>query len=143
MLPSLLMSASTRITSLIKLLDDDSVVVREAVQRELAGMHQELPEQLSQLERPLTEDEQRIVSELLEPVRRADLEETWMRWRWLHTADEQLEAALSHLSAFLNGWKTRPEDLGKKLDEIAQGRLPRAWSNGRARACRVALRRPG
>lgn len=120
MLPFHLMPASTRIASLIKLLDDDSIVVREAVQRELAGMHQELPEQLSQLERPLTQDEQRIVSELLEPVRRSDLEETWMRWRWLHTPDEQLEAALSHLSAFLNGWKTRPEDLGKKLDEIAQ-----------------------
>lgn len=114
------MPISPQLNHLIKLLDDDSSVVRAAVQRELAGIHHELPAQLDQLERPLTDDEERIVTDLLEPVRRADLEETWMRWRWLSTPDERLEAALAHLSAFLHGWKTRPEDLGRKLDEIAQ-----------------------
>lgn len=114
------MTLPTRLNHLIKLLDDDSIVVREAVQRELAGMHLELPQQLEQLERPLTAEEERIVAELLEPVRRADLEENWMRWRWLRTPDEQLENALANLSAFLNGWKTRPEDLSRRLDDLAQ-----------------------
>lgn len=114
------MSLSPQLSHLIKLLDDDSEVVRNAVRRQLEGIHHDLPEQLERLERPLTAEEEGIVAELLEPVRRADLEETWMRWRWLRLADEQLEAALSHLSAFLNGWKTRPEDLGKELDRVAQ-----------------------
>ena len=89
------MPISPQLNHLIKLLDDDSAVVREAVQRQLAGIHHELPNQLEQLERPLTDDEERIVTELLEPVRRSDLEETWMRWRWLGTPDEQLEAGLN------------------------------------------------
>lgn len=114
------MPISPQLNHLIKLLDDDSSVVRSAVRKELEGIHHELPDQLEQLDRPLTDEEEKIVSELLEPVRRADLEETWMRWRWLKTPDEQLEAAMAHLSAFLNGWKTKPGDLGRKLDEIAQ-----------------------
>ena len=114
------MPLSPQLNHLIKLLDDDSVVVREAVQRELAGIHHELPGQIEHLERPLTDEEERLVGELLESVRRTDLEETWMRWRWLGTPDEQLEAALAHLSAFLNGWKTKPQDLGERLDLVAQ-----------------------
>ncbi|MBX7207221.1 MAG: hypothetical protein K1X78_02825 [Verrucomicrobiaceae bacterium] len=114
------MPLARQLNHIIKLLDDDSVVVREAVQQQLAGIHHELPAHLDQLERPLTDEEERIVAQLLEPVRRTDLEETWMRWRWQARPDEQLEMAMAHLSAFLNGWKTRPEDLGRRLDEIAQ-----------------------
>ena len=114
------MPISPHLNHLIKLLDDDSTVVRDAVREQLSGIHLELPDQVEQLERPLTREEERIVAHLLEPVRRNDLEETWMRWRWLKDPDEQLETALAHLSAFLNGWKTKPEDLKRKLDEIAQ-----------------------
>ncbi len=114
------MPDNPRLPHLIKLLDDDSVVVREAVQRELASMHHELPHQLEQLDRPLTDEEERLVAALLEPIRRADLEDTWMRWRWLTESNDQLESALAHLSAFLNGWKTRPDDLGPRLDAVAK-----------------------
>ncbi len=114
------MTHPARLHHLIQLLDDDSSVVREAVKKELEGIHHELPHQLEQLERPLSDEEERIVTELLMPVRRTEMEETWMRWRWQATPDEQLENALSHLSAYLNGWKTRPEDLGRRLDELAQ-----------------------
>jgi hypothetical protein len=105
---------------LLKLLDDDSQVVRDAVKKQLESIHHELPGQIGELERPLTEEEERIVANLLDPVRRSELEETWMRWRWLSHPDEQLEAALSQLSAFLNGWKTRAEDLGARLDRVAE-----------------------
>lgn len=114
------MPANPRLPHLIKLLDDDSAVVREAVQRELASIHHELPHQLEQLDRPLTDEEERLVAALLEPIRRADLEDTWMRWRWLTESNDQLESALAHLSAFLNGWKTRPDDLGPRLDAVAK-----------------------
>lgn len=114
------MPSASQINHLMRLLDDDSAVVRDALREQLSGIHHELPSHLEHLERPLTPEEEGVVADLLEPVRRADLEETWMRWRWLATPDECLEAALAHLSAFLHGWKTRPGDLGRRLDDIAQ-----------------------
>jgi regulator of sirC expression with transglutaminase-like and TPR domain len=103
-----------------KLLDDDSEVVREAVRRELVGMRRELPEFLEMLDDPLTPEEERVVAGLLEPARRTELEEMWMRWRWLEGEHAQLEEGLSQLSAFLNGWKTQPADLTRCLDLLAR-----------------------
>jgi hypothetical protein len=103
-----------------KLLDDDSEVVREAVQRELTGMRRELPDYLDMLDNPLTAEEEHLVAELLEPARRIEMEEIWMRWRWLDGECAQLEEGLSQLSAFLNGWKTQPADLCHQLDQLAR-----------------------
>ncbi len=114
------MPAAPRLSHLISLLDDDSEVVRAAVRQQLADMHHELPNKLEELDRPLTDEEELTVGELLEPVRRTELEENWMRWRWLPEPDEQLETALSSLSAFLNGWKTRSLDMSRRIDGIAE-----------------------
>lgn len=114
------MPSPGQLPHLLRLLDDDSDVVRTAVREQLATIHHELPQHLEEMDRELTPEEERIVAELLEPVRRSELEDTWMRWRWLSGADEQLEVALAQLSAFLHGWKTRPEALERKLDAIAQ-----------------------
>ena len=103
-----------------KLLDDDSEVVREAVQRELSGMRRELPDYLDMLDDPLSLEEERLVAELLDPARRTEMEEIWMRWRWLEGENTQLEEGLSQLSAFLNGWKTQPADLSHQLDQLAR-----------------------
>jgi regulator of sirC expression with transglutaminase-like and TPR domain len=72
------------------------------------------------LETPLSADEERLVAKMLEPARRLELEETWMRWRWMDGPDAQLEEGLSQLSAFLNGWKTQSADLPKRLDALAE-----------------------
>ena len=79
------MAALGNLSHLFKLLDDDSEVEREAVQRQLAEMRHELPKRLHELERPLTEEEERLVAQLLDMPRREELEETWMRWlaEWL------------------------------------------------------------
>jgi len=114
------MVAIQQLSHLRRLLDDDSVVVREAVQQQLAGMRHELPNWLELLDEPLTAEEEALVANLLEPARRLELEEIWMRWRWLDGANAQLEEGLSQLSAFLNGWKTQPADLAKCLDTLAQ-----------------------
>ena len=50
-------------------------------------MRRELPQQVEELETPLTADEERLVAQLLEPARRLELEETWMRWRWMEGPD--------------------------------------------------------
>ena len=113
------MPPSAHLSHLIKLLDDDSEVVRQAVRSELNGMRRELPQHIEALETPLSAEEERLVAQLLEPARRLELEETWMRWRWMEGPDA-LEEGLSQLSAFINGWKTQSADLAKRLDALAE-----------------------
>lgn len=114
------MPALPHLSHLIKLLDDDSEVVREAVQQELTVMRRDLPQHIEALDTPLSAEEERLVAQLLEPARRTELEETWMRWRWLDGPDAQLEEGLSQLSAFLQGWKTQSSELAKRLDALAE-----------------------
>ncbi len=114
------MSALVQLGDLLSLLDDESKVVQDAVQRELTSMRRELPERLQHLKRPLTLDEERHVGRLLEPARRAELEETWMRWRWLDNAHAQLEEGMAQISAYLQGWRSQPGDLAQRLDALAE-----------------------
>lgn len=114
------MPPSTHLSHLIKLLDDDSEVVRHAVRQELNGMRRDLPQHIETLETPLSVDEEKLVAEMLEPARRTELEETWMRWRWMEGPDAQLEEGLSQLSAYLNGWKSQSADLAKRLDALTE-----------------------
>ena len=104
---------------LLKLLDDDSPVVREAVRKQLTAMRRDLPERLAAHGEPLDAEQERLIAEILTPACREELEETWMAWRWLSTPEAQLEEALGQLSAFLSGWKMRGDDLGKILDQLA------------------------
>ena len=83
-------------------------------------MRRELPQHIETLETPLSADEEKLVAQMLEPARRTELEETWMRWRWMEGPDAQLEEGLSQLSAFINGWKTQSADLAKRLDSMAE-----------------------
>lgn len=114
------MSALVQLDHLLCLLDDESSVVQEALQREFTSMRRELPERLQHLNRPLSADEERHVGRLLEPARRAELEETWMRWRWLDNAHAQLEEGMAQISAYLNGWRTQTGDLAQRLDALAE-----------------------
>ncbi len=114
------MPATAHLSHLIKLLDDDSEVVRSAVRQELNGMRRDLPQHIETLETPLSADEEKLVAEMLEPARRTELEETWMRWRWMDGPDAQLEEGLSQLSAYLNGWKSQSADLAKRLDALTE-----------------------
>lgn len=104
---------------LLKLLDDDSPVVRSAVRERLSAMRRELPEELLALGEPLTDEQQRLLSELLAPGCQEELEETWLSWRWLSAPEAQLEDALGQIATFLSGWATPAEALGSKLDQLA------------------------
>lgn len=114
------MPGIAKLDHLISLLDDESEVVQQAVQKELWSIRQELPERLQQLDRTLTEDEEKHLTRLMEPVRRAELEETWMRWRWLDNPTAQLEEGMAQISTYLHGWRTQPGDLSKRLDSLAE-----------------------
>lgn len=114
------MTRTADLSHLLKLLDDDSPVVREAVRKQLTAMRRDLPARLSEYGEPLDPEQERLIAEILTPACREELEETWMAWRWLSTPEAQLEEALGQISAFLSGWQTRSEDLGKKLDFLAE-----------------------
>lgn len=114
------MAGFVQLDHLISLLDDDSAVVQEALQRELTSIRRELPERLQHFQRPLTAEEEKRMSVLLEPARRTELEETWMRWRWLESPTAQLEEGIAQISAYLNGWRTQPGELAQRLDALAE-----------------------
>ena len=109
-----------QLSHLIRLLDDESEVVREAVKKQIESMKKDLPDRLTLLDRPLTPEEDRILGELLAPSRREDLEDHWMLWKEQPTADLQIEWALGQLAAFLSGWKSRPRELTSRLDVMAE-----------------------
>ena len=113
-------TTTTDLRPLLKMLDDDSPVVREAVRQQLAAMRREIPERLLALGEPLSEEQEKLLSEILTPVCREELEETWLAWRWLSSPEAQLEEALGQLSAFLSGWAARSEELGRRLDLLAE-----------------------
>lgn len=114
------MAGAAQLSYLIKLLDDESEVVRQAVRQQLESMKRELPDQLAALDRPLSAEEERILADLLAPSRREELEDSWLSWRNQPTEDQQIESALAQLSAFLCGWKTRPKELSHRLDQLAE-----------------------
>lgn len=113
-------SVKSDLRHLLKLLDDETPVVRDAVRHKLTALRPELPEQLLALGEPLDEEQERLLSEIFAPVCREELEDTWLTWRWLSTPEARLEEALAHLSAFLSGWQARAEELGRKLDSLAE-----------------------
>jgi len=109
----------TQLSHLLKLIDDDSEVVRTAVQEKLAAMRPDLNAHLTQLDRPLSVDEEAQLAGILEPLRRQELLDCWMRWRWLDHPTTQLEEGLAQLSAYLAGWKVHSDTLKPRLDALA------------------------
>ncbi len=114
------MSAVAELPHLIRLLDDDTEIVRKAVRQRLEGMRKDLPSKLEELNLHLTADEERILSELLAPSCREELLQRWLNWRDLPTENTRIESALSQLSAFLTGWKIRQRDVSRRLDSLAR-----------------------
>jgi regulator of sirC expression with transglutaminase-like and TPR domain len=113
-------SAPVELRPLLRLLDDDTPVVREAVRQKLAAIRHELPEHFLALGESLDEERQRLISEILAPICREELESSWMSWRWLSSPEAQLEEALGQISAFLSGWQTKAEELPLQLDALAE-----------------------
>lgn len=112
-------TASPDLQHLLKLLDDDSPIVRQAVRARLAVMRHELPGQLLAAGGRLDPEQERLISEILAPVCREELEESWPAWRWVSPPEARIEQALAQLSAFLSGWQVHARELSRRLDELA------------------------
>ena len=110
--------ARARFAALMRLLDDASPVVREAVSREILAYGDALAEELRLLPFPPDGEQWALLRSLSMPHYRAALRRHWAEWRDGPDDCARLEAALSLLSRFVDGPRTRAP-LGAALDALA------------------------
>jgi hypothetical protein len=104
---------------LIRLLDDDSPVVRDNVQRELAAYGASLRAAIESLPLHLTPVQQAYVDRFLSHWRRERLRAEWSSWLRIDDDKERLEAALGLIAGFLD--ETNGGDqLREMLDRLAE-----------------------
>ena len=119
------MSDPKQLPYLLRLLDDKSPVVQEAVLKELAAFGPSLEEELSRLPQPPDENQERVIRTLLEAYNRTllkrlpDLKGIWPNWLDLEDSKEKLEEGFALLSEFRNG-PAYPLKLKPMLDQLAK-----------------------
>jgi hypothetical protein len=113
-------TAVSELPHLIRLLDDETELVRRAVRERLEGMRKDLPAKIAELDLRLTAEDEKIISELLAPSCREDLVDRWLQWRDLPHEHQRIESALSQISAFLSGWRSTARDVSLGLDALAR-----------------------
>lgn len=116
--------APAELDALLRLLDDETPMVRERVAERLARTSGDLSEWLATWSRTLNEHEQSVLSALLCPARRMALEREWLvptggaaglRDDW-----EAFEAILRIVSDFLHDGITIRQPLSDALDLLAE-----------------------
>ena len=103
---------------LIRLLDDDSPVVRETVTRALLEIDAAIEEELARQRITLTAQQRAVLDEIVEERNRTWLYPEWLAWRGLPEDNHKLEHGWSLLSAYMDG----PGAMGRVsrlLDELA------------------------
>lgn len=112
------MSDPDKLTHLLRLLDDDSDVVQEALKRELDRYGLDLESQIARLDLQLSSEHWRRLAQLRAGSRRTALRNAWPTWFELGE-DLQLETAQSLLADFIEA-RPRPGHLTNLLDELAE-----------------------
>lgn len=103
---------------LLKLLDDESPVVKESVMRELSEFGPSLQRELSKLKITLSKDQQQLIANLLDEYNRTWLREAWPSLREIADKKKKLETALSWIAEFQYG-RGYPTKLTPLLDKLA------------------------
>lgn len=103
---------------LLKLLDDDSPVVKESVVNELLSYGPSLETELGRQNIRLSKDQQQLITKLLEEHNRAWLRELWPTLRDMEDDKEMLEKALGWITEFQYG-RGYPEKLADLLDKLS------------------------
>jgi len=104
---------------LLKLLDDESLVVQEALALELSSFGPSLPEALERLPFGLEPEQKEILFSLLGDHQRTLLQKKWKTWQSLEGTPAKLEAAYRILSDFQNG-PFHKADLSRLLDSLTE-----------------------
>lgn len=113
------MSERVSLEHLLRLLDDDAPVVREAISRELNRYGSELGEALDLWPHPITRSQRQLIEELTEPWRREQLLRRWPGRLAEESSLPALEHALGLLAAYQSGL-TRPTPLSHHLQALAE-----------------------
>ncbi len=97
------MSESKKLSYILKLLDDDSPVVRKSLVNELVAFGLSLHEELTRLNPPPTLWQRQQLQELMAEYHRRELRTVWPRWFEITDEYLRLEKALGLLSEFQTG----------------------------------------
>jgi regulator of sirC expression with transglutaminase-like and TPR domain len=112
------MGRISQLPYLVRLLDDDTPLVREAVLRELEEFGASLEDQLERLGISLSSEESRPIQHILERNRRKTLKASWSQWFAMEGDKRRLEAALRMIVEFQDG-KASAAKLPLLLDRLA------------------------
>lgn len=114
------MTDPSRLPAILRLLDDESPVVRERITEALAAMGEGLRGELARLGFGPDTPEHGAIRVLLEPHHRAWLRSEWPRWFGIPGDLDRLEEALRLLAEYQGG-RLHPRPLGDLLDGLAAG----------------------
>ncbi|MCA9727787.1 MAG: hypothetical protein KC729_08905, partial [Candidatus Eisenbacteria bacterium] len=119
------MKEQVPLEQLIRLLDDETPVVREAVTRALNAYGPTLTEALGSYPAPIGRSDLSLIEDLTEPTRRRQLREAWPGSLAEQSSFPGLEDALSLLAQYQSGL-SRPTPLRQHLDALAEAFLGQA-----------------
>ena len=112
------MGSLQQLPHLIRLLDDDSEVVREQIMHELVSLGPSLEHELRRQNIILSPTQQQLISDLLSRSSREWLAGTWESWFAVREDKLKLELALGMIAQFLHGAQ-HPVALDRELDRLA------------------------
>lgn len=112
------MVSLSQLPHLIRLLDDDSDVVREQIVHELVSIGPVLENELRRQNITLSPTQQQLIAELLGRSSRDWLSREWAGWFEVRDDKLKLEMALGMIAQFIHGVH-RPVALGQALDQLA------------------------
>ena len=115
---------TTQLPYLIKLLDDESPIVRDAVQKELSSFGPSLEDELNRLSIPMDDKQKKILQKILVRHHQKWLVHVWPQWLKQSGEKEQLEYALGLLAEYQYA-KSPPAKLTDLLDHLANAFLAR------------------
>ncbi|MBB5351986.1 hypothetical protein HNR46_002227 [Haloferula luteola] len=137
--------STQHLATLIRLLDDDTPMVRTSVVRELEVYEGDVSDWVDTLPHSLTTEESTMLGRLLRPARRRRLEMEWVvPTRGLQALSEDWERAESLLrliSDFLHDGVSVRQPLGDALDFLAEEAEPAFSKGGEGGMCAYLLSR--
>jgi len=113
------MTTSNQLPYLLKLLEDESPPVREAVMKQFTSLGPALSDEIKNLHIALTVGQRTLLQPLLDVHARGWLKGVWSSWSRLRGDKDKLESALGMIAEYLGG-RLHLTDLTELLDNLTQ-----------------------